>query len=47
MIEWAGKGIAVQNADPILKAAASEVCPYTNDENAVGYVIEKYGFIEE
>lgn len=47
MIEAAGKGIAVQNADPLLKNAAGEVCAFTNDENAVGTIIEKYGFTEE
>lgn len=40
----AGKGIAVKNAEPILKEEF-EVSEYTNDENAVGKIIEKYGKI--
>lgn len=38
----AGKGIAVKNAEPALKADF-EVSEYSNDENAVGRIIEKYG----
>ena len=38
----AGKGIAVKNAEPILKEKF-EVSEYSNDENAVGRIIEKYG----
>lgn len=40
----AGKGIAVKNAEPALKADF-EVSEYSNDENAVGRIIEKYGKI--
>lgn len=43
MIEAAGVGLAVKNADELLKEAA-EVFPATNDENAIGKIIEKYGF---
>ncbi|MBE5752955.1 MAG: HAD family phosphatase [Clostridiales bacterium] len=38
----AGKGIAVKNAEPILKEKF-EVSEYSNDENVVGRIIEKYG----
>lgn len=44
MIEAAGLGIAVQNADELLKKRAKETFDYTNDENAVGKIVEKYGF---
>lgn len=40
----AGKGIAVKNAEAILKENF-EVSEYSNDENAVGKIIEKYGKI--
>lgn len=42
MIEKAGLGIAVKNADEGLKRAANEVCEYTNEESAVAKIIEKY-----
>ncbi len=38
----AGKGIAVKNAEFALKEKF-EVSEYSNDENAVGRIIEKYG----
>ena len=44
MIEAAGLGIAVQNADELLKKRAKVTLDYTNDENAVGKIVEKYGF---
>ena len=47
MIEKAGLGIAVNNADESLKAKADEVFAYTNEEDAVGKIIEKYGYTEE
>lgn len=47
MIEAAGLGIAVKNADKSLKDAADAVCEYTNEEGAVGKIIEKYGYTEE
>ena len=46
MIEKAGLGIAVKNADPVLKERADIVCDYTNNEGAVGKIIEKYGYTE-
>lgn len=45
MIEMAGLGIAVQNADENLKARAL-VCDYTNEEDALAHIIEKYGYLE-
>ena len=45
MIERAGLGVAVQNADEALKNCANYVCEYTNEEGAVGKIIEKFGFI--
>lgn len=47
MIERAGLGVAVQNADDGLKQVADLVCEYTNEEDAVASVIEKYGFMEK
>lgn len=46
MIEKAGLGIAVQNADAKLKEKAV-VCKYTNEESAIAKIIEKYGYMEE
>ncbi len=46
MIERAGLGVAVQNADDGLKQVADVVCEYTNEEDAVANIIEKYGFME-
>ena len=46
MIEKAGIGVAVKNADAKLKENA--VCvPFTNEESAVAKVIEQYGYTEE
>lgn len=42
MIEWAGLGVAMQNAVPEVKAAANVVTPMTNDEEAVAWAIEEY-----
>ncbi len=47
MIERAGLGIAVKNADNALKEVASVVFDYTNDENAVGKIIEKFAYEEK
>ena len=47
MIEKAGLGVAVQNADDGLKQVADTVCEYTNEEDAVASIIEKYGFMEK
>ena len=46
MLETAGIGLAVKNADEALKNKA-EIFPYTNEENAVGRIIEEYGFDKE
>lgn len=46
MIEKAGLGFAVKNADAELKKVAI-VSEYTNEENAVAKIIEKYGYTEE
>lgn len=43
MIETAGLGIAVQNADEAVKARAV-VCDYTNEEDAIAHIIEEYGY---
>lgn len=43
MLETAGRGFAVQNADEIVKAHA-EVFPFTNDEDAVAKIIERYAY---
>ena len=37
MIEWAGLGVAMQNAVPEVKAVANVVTPMTNDEEAVAW----------
>ncbi len=47
MIEAAGLGIAVKNADSRLKEKADYICDYTNEENAIAKIIEKFGFYEE
>ena len=46
MIEKAGLGIAVQNADQKLKERAV-VCSLTNEQGAIAEVIEKYGYTED
>ena len=46
MIEQAGLGIAVKNAVDELKDCADFVTEYTCKEDAIAYVIEKFGFIE-
>jgi len=46
MIKAAGLGVAVKNADARLKQEADYISEYTNEEGAVGAVIEKYGFTE-
>ena len=47
MIEAAGLGVAVKNADDKLKEAADYVSEYTNEEGAVADVIERFGFGED
>ena len=44
MIEWAGLGVAVQNADNGLKAKADVVSPLTNEEGSIAWVVEEFGF---
>ncbi len=47
MIEKAGVGIAVKNADEGLKSAAKLVWDKTNEESAIADIIEKLGFCTE
>ncbi len=47
MIEKAGLGIAVKNADEKLKENADVILEYTNEENAIAKLIEKFGYVEE
>lgn len=42
MIQFAGMGVAMQNAQPVVKEAANYVSPYTNDEDAVAHAVEKF-----
>ncbi len=44
MIERAGLGIAVGNAEPELKEKADVTLMATNDEDAIGVIIREYGF---
>ncbi len=44
MIQKAGLGIAVKNANESLKKEADCVFDYTNEEGAVGKIIEKYAY---
>ena len=46
MLEAAGLGLAVRNADEMLKDKAISF-EYSNDENAIGRIIERYGFTGE
>lgn len=46
MLQTAGLGLAVKNAEkPLLENA--KIFPYSNDEDAVAKIIEKYGYTEE
>ncbi|MCF1283868.1 Cof-type HAD-IIB family hydrolase [Streptococcus sinensis] len=47
MIEWAGLGVAMQNAVPEVKEVAEVVTPMTNDEDAVAWAIETYVIKED
>ena len=47
MIEWAGLGVAMQNAVAIVKETANVVTPMTNDEDAVAWAIEEYVLKED
>ena len=44
MIVRAGLGIAVNNAEAALKEAADVTLECSNDENAIGEIIKRYGF---
>lgn len=46
MLQSAGVGIALKNADEKLKIKIPPYA-YSNDENAVGRIIEEYGYAEE
>ncbi len=46
MIERAGVGVAVGNADARLKERADHVCKLTNEECAVSAVIEEFGYLK-
>ena len=41
MIEFAGMGVAVDNANPVLKEAADFISK-SNDEDGFAYAIEKF-----
>lgn len=47
MIDVAGLGIAVANADNGLKVRAGYVCARTNEENAIAEIIDEFGFYKE
>ena len=42
MIEWAGYGVAMANGIDRVKQAAKIISPWTNDQDGVGKIIEKY-----
>ena len=41
MLRWAGWGVAMENADPVLKAEADEIAPH-HDEDGVAQVLERW-----
>ena len=47
MIQHAGLGIAVKNADDTLKSNAKLVCDFSNNENAIGEIIRRYALANE
>lgn len=47
MIEAAGLGVAVNNADDGLKEKADYVCQATNEEDAIAQIIKEFGFYKE
>lgn len=47
MIQTAGLGVAVKNADEILKKSADLVLDYTNEEDAIAQLIDKYAYEED
>jgi len=44
MIRWAGIGVAMANSDEHIKSIATLVTEYTNDNDGVAEIIEKYFF---
>jgi len=44
MIRWAGVGVAIANADERIKKIADLVADYSNDDDGVAEIIEKYFF---
>ena len=46
MLQRAGVGLAVKNADDQLKSLVTPF-GYTNEENAIGKIIEEYGYMPE
>lgn len=42
MIDWAGYGMAMANAVPVIKERANHVIPLTNDEDGIAWAIENY-----
>ena len=47
MVDYAGMGIAVSNAQEEVKRVASYLSPYSNDEDAVAHAVRKFVFEEE
>jgi Cof subfamily protein (haloacid dehalogenase superfamily) len=41
MLRWAGWGVAMENADPALKAEADEIAPH-HDEDGVAQILERW-----
>jgi Cof subfamily protein (haloacid dehalogenase superfamily) len=41
MLRWAGWGVAMENADPVVKAEANEVAPH-HDDDGVAQVLERW-----
>lgn len=47
MIEWAGLGVAMKNAVPLLKEKADVITAYTNNESGLAWAVETYVLGEE
>lgn len=47
MLDWAGLGVAMKNAAPIVKATANVVTTHDNNHSGVAEAIEYYGLREE
>ncbi|GAA3280907.1 hypothetical protein GCM10020218_033970 [Dactylosporangium vinaceum] len=44
MLTWAGRGVAMANAHPAVRAAASDVTKHTNEDDGVAEYLERlYG----